>query len=280
MTMTASVPATPVPARNAVSAKPGPFTVETVLEVKHFTDRLFSFRLTRPAAFRFRSGEFVMIGLPKQDGKPLLRAYSIASPFWDEALDFYSIKVADGPLTSRLQHIQPGDEVLLGRKPTGTLVLDALKPGKRLYMISTGTGIAPFASLIRDPETYEKFDEVILTHTCRQLDELRYGEELVAATMDDELIGEMAREKLVHFTSVTRDEGPVKGRVTDMIRSGELATRLGVPALDPAVDRVMICGSEGLLKDVKQICLDANFIEGSNAAPADFVIEKAFVATD
>jgi len=280
MTMTASVPAKPVPARNAISAKPGPFTVETVLEVTHFTDRLFSFRLTRPAAFRFRSGEFVMIGLPKEDGKPLLRAYSIASPFWDEALDFYSIKVADGPLTSRLQHIQPGDEVLLGRKPTGTLVLDALKPGKRLYMISTGTGIAPFASLIRDPETYEKFDEVILTHTCRQLDELRYGEELVAATMDDELIGEMAREKLVHFTSVTRDEGKVKGRVTDMIRSGELATRLGVPALNPAVDRVMICGSEGLLKDVKQICLDANFIEGSNAAPADFVIEKAFVSTD
>ena len=280
MTMTAPVPATPVSVKNAVSAKPGPFTVETVLEVKHFTDRLFSFRITRPAAFRFRSGEFVMIGLPKEDGKPLLRAYSIASPFWDEALDFYSIKVADGPLTSRLQHIQPGDEVLLGRKPTGTLVLDALKPGKRLYMISTGTGIAPFASLIRDPETYEKFDEVILTHTCRQLDELTYGEELVAATKQDELIGEMAAEKLVHFTSVTRDDGPVKGRVTDMIRSGELATRLGVPALDPAVDRVMICGSEGLLKDVKQICLDAKFIEGSNAAPADFVIEKAFVSTD
>ena len=271
--------ATPV-AKNAISAKPGPFTVETVLAVKHFTDRLFSFRITRPASFRFRSGEFVMIGLPKEDGKPLLRAYSIASPFWDEALDFYSIKVVDGPLTSRLQHIQPGDEVLLGRKPTGTLVLDALKPGKRLYMISTGTGIAPFASLIRDPETYEKFDEVILTHTCRQLDELTYGEELVAATKQDELIGEMAAEKLVHFTSVTRDDGPVKGRVTDMIRSGELATRLGVPALDPAVDRVMICGSEGLLKDVKQICLDAKFIEGSNAAPADFVIEKAFVSTD
>tara|TARA_R110000868_G_scaffold2384_6_gene17708 strand:- start:17665 stop:18519 length:855 start_codon:yes stop_codon:yes gene_type:complete len=271
--------ATPV-AKNAISAKPGPFTVETVLAVKHFTDRLFSFRITRPASFRFRSGEFVMIGLPKEDGKPLLRAYSIASPFWDEALDFYSIKVADGPLTSRLQHIQPGDEVLLGRKPTGTLVLDALKPGKRLYMISTGTGIAPFASLIRDPETYEKFDEVILTHTCRQNAELTYGEELVAATRADELIGEMASEKLVHFTSVTRDEGPVKGRVTDMMNTGELYTRLGVPALDPATDRVMICGSEGLLKDVKQICLDHNFIEGSNAAPADFVIEKAFVATD
>jgi ferredoxin--NADP+ reductase len=280
MTMPEPVPAATPVAKNAISAKPGPFTVETVLAVKHFTDRLFSFRITRPASFRFRSGEFVMIGLPKEDGKPLLRAYSLASPFWDEALDFYSIKVADGPLTSRLQHIQPGDEVLLGRKPTGTLVLDALKPGKRLYMISTGTGIAPFASLIRDPETYEKFDEVILTHTCRQNAELAYGEELVAATRADELIGEMASEKLVHFTSVTRDEGPVKGRVTDMMKSGELYTRLGVPVLDPAVDRVMICGSEGLLKDVKQICLDHNFIEGSNAAPADFVIEKAFVATD
>ena len=272
---------TPTPARpaNTISAKPGPFTVETVLEVKHYTDRLFSFRITRPDAFRFRSGEFIMIGLPKEDGKPLLRAYSLASPFWDEALDFYSIKVADGPLTSRLQHIQPGDQLLLGKKPTGTLVLDALKPGKRLYMISTGTGIAPFASLIRDPETYEKFDEIILTHTCRESDELVYGNELVEAVKSDELIGEFAREKLVHFTSTTRDDGPVKGRVTDMINSGELFERLGVPPLDPEVDRVMICGSEGLLKDTKQICLDRGFIEGSNAAPADFVVEKAFVAT-
>ena len=220
-----------------------------------------------------------MIGLPKEDGKPLLRAYSVASPFWDEALDFYSIKVPDGPLTSRLQHIKAGDEVLLGRKPVGTLVLDALKPGKRLYMISTGTGIAPFASLIRDPETYEKFDQVILTHTCRENAELTYGNELVAAVKDDELIGEFAREKLVHFASVTREDGPIKGRVTDMIESGELFDRLGVPPLDPAVDRVMICGSEGLLKDVKQICLDRDFVEGSNAAPADFVVEKAFVAT-
>ncbi|MBO6796111.1 ferredoxin--NADP reductase [Maricaulis sp.] len=270
----------PAREKNKISAKPGPYTIETVLSVKHYTDRLFHFRITRPAAFRFRSGEFIMIGLPKEDGKPLLRAYSVASPFWDEALDFYSIKVPDGPLTSRLQHIQEGDEILLGKKPVGTLVLDALKPGKRLYMVSTGTGIAPFASLIRDPETYEKFDEVILTHTCRELAELKYGEELVAATKEDELIGEMAREKLVHFTSVTRDDGPVKGRVTDMINSGELFNHLGVPAFDPAVDRVMICGSEGLLKDTRQICLDRGFVEGSNAAPADFVVEKAFVATD
>lgn len=265
--------------KNAISAKPGPYTIETVLEVKHYTDRLFWFRITRPDAFRFRSGEFVMIGLPKEDGKPLLRAYSIASPFWDEALDFYSIKVADGPLTSRLQHIQPGDQVLLGKKPTGTLVLDALKPGKRLYMVSTGTGIAPFASLIRDPETYEKFDQVILTHTCREGAELAYGNELVEAVKSDELIGEMAQEKLVHFASTTREDSPVKGRVTDLIESGELFGHLNVPPLDPEVDRVMICGSEGLLKDTRQICLDRGFIEGSNAAPADFVVEKAFVAT-
>ena len=265
--------------KNSITAKPGPYTIETVLEVKHYTDRLFYFRITRPDAFRFRSGEFVMIGLPKEDGKPLLRAYSIASPFWDEALDFYSIKVADGPLTSRLQHIEPGDQVLLGKKPTGTLVLDALKPGKRLYMISTGTGIAPFASLIRDPETYEKFDQVILTHTCRDVAELAYGNELVEAVKSDELIGELASEKLVHFTSTTREDSPVKGRVTDLIESGELFGHLNVPPLDPQVDRVMICGSEGLLKDTKQICLDRDFIEGSNAAPADFVVEKAFVAT-
>ena len=270
----------PVTAKNSVSAKPGPYTVETVQSVKHYTDRLFHFRITRPAAFRFRSGEFIMIGLPKEDGKPLLRAYSIASPFWDEELDFYSIKVPDGPLTSRLQNIQPGDEILLGRKPVGTLVLDALKPGRRLYMVSTGTGIAPFASLIRDPETYEKFDEVILTHTCRQADELVYGTELVEATKQDELIGEMAAEKLVHFTSITQEDGPVKGRVTDMIKSGELFDRLGTPKLDPEVDRVMICGSEGLLHDMKQICIDHGFVEGSNAAPADFVVEKAFVSTD
>jgi ferredoxin--NADP+ reductase len=277
MTMTAATNTT-TPLKNAVSKKPGPYTVETVLSVKHYTDSLFHFRITRPDAFRFRSGEFIMIGLLKDDGKPLLRAYSIASPFWDEALDFYSIKVDDGPLTSRLQNIQEGDEILLGRKPVGTLVLDALTPGKRLYMISTGTGIAPFAALIRDPDTYEKFEQVILTHTCRHAEELVYGEELVAATKDDELIGDLAREKLIHFTSVTREDGPVKGRVTTMIETGELAERLGIEKLNPETDRVMICGSEGLLKDVKAICEARGFVEGSNAAPADFVVEKAFVS--
>jgi len=280
MTAAATDSAQPAPqARpaNKISAKPGAFTVETVKSVKHYTDRLFEFRISRPAAFRFRSGEFIMIGLPDENGKPILRAYSIASPVWDEELDFYSIKVQDGPLTSRLQHIQPGDEILLGKKPVGTLVNDALRPGKRLYLVSTGTGIAPFAALIRDPETYEKFEEVILTHTCRLKSELAYGEQLVANLREDPLIGELVEGRLIHFTSLTREEGAPRGRVTDMIESGELFEKLDRPPLDPAVDRVMICGSMGLLEDMKAICEARGFEEGSNAAPADFVVEKAFV---
>ncbi|MFC7292175.1 ferredoxin--NADP reductase [Hirschia litorea] len=264
----------------ATTAKPaksanGP-TEETVLSVKHYTDRLFSFRLTRPDSFRFRSGEFVMIGLYKDNGKPLLRAYSIASPSWDEELEFYSIKVPDGPLTSRLQKIQPGDKVLLGRKPTGTLVHDALVPGKRLYCLSTGTGFAPFASVIRDPETYEKFDQVIVTHTCREVAELQYGKDLVEEVLNHEFLGELAQGKLVHYGSVTREDYPTKGRITDLMTSGKLYTDLGVPALNPETDRVMICGSMEMLADTKQLCLDAGLVEGSNATPAQFVIEKAF----
>jgi ferredoxin/flavodoxin---NADP+ reductase len=243
--------------------------------VTHYTDQLFAFRVARPASLRFRAGEFVMIGL-EREGKPLLRAYSIASPTWDEGLDFYSIKVADGALTSRLQHIQPGDRVLVGRKPVGTLVTDALKPGRRLYMLSTGTGIAPFASLIREPDVYERFDEVVLTHTCRTGAELAYGRELVAAVRDDPLIGEMARDKLIHFTSVTREDGPVTGRITDLIESGALSAHIGREPLDPSVDRVMVCGSAAMLADLKALCEARGFIEGSNAAPGDFVVEKAF----
>lgn len=254
---------------------PKSVTAETVINVRHWTDRLFSFRITRPASFRFRSGEFVMIGL-MVDGKPLLRAYSVASPSWDEELDFFSIKVPDGPLTSRLQSIKEGDMVLLGKKPTGTLVLDALLPGKNLYMLSTGTGLAPFASVIRDPETYEKFDNVILTHTCREVAELAYGEDLVAKTMDDPLVGEEARAKLKHFTSVTREEFPRKGRITTLIENGELFSHLGLQPFDPAVDRVMICGSMEMLQDCKALCEVANLKEGSNAAPGEFVVEKAF----
>jgi ferredoxin--NADP+ reductase len=246
-----------------------------VVSVRHFTDRLFAFRTTRPAALRFRSGEFVMIGLPNAE-RPVYRAYSIASPSWDEELEFFSIKVAGGPLTEHLQRIAAGDLVLIKKKPTGTLVNDALLPGKRLYMFSTGTGIAPFASLIRDPETYEKFDELILTHTCRTKAELRYGEELVAQLKDDPLIGEYA-DRLVHYTSTTREDSARMGRITTLIKSGELFDDLGVLPLNPVTDRVMICGSMAMLKDVRALVEDAGLAEGSNAAPGTFVVERAFV---
>ncbi|MGC6484494.1 MAG: ferredoxin--NADP reductase [Candidatus Puniceispirillales bacterium] len=248
---------------------------ETVTEVEHYTDRLFRFRLTRPASFRFRSGEFVMIGLPGD--KPVWRAYSIASPSWDETLEFYSIKVPDGPLTEELQKIQPGDTVWFRKKPTGTLVLDALLPGKRLWMFSSGTGFAPFASLVRDPEAYEKFDTVIATHTCRTAAELTYSQDTVTATKADPLVGELAADRLHLVTSTTRDETPVKGRITALIESGLLFESLGVPPLDPAIDRVMICGSMAMLKDLKALVEAAGFSEGSNAAPGQFVVERAFV---
>ncbi len=263
---------------SAAAAKPrspNAPTEEAVLSVQHYTDRLFKFRITRPQSFRFRSGEFIMLGL-EVDGKPLLRAYSVASPSWDEELEFFSIKVPDGPLTSRLQGIQVGDTVLLGRKPVGTLVLDALTPAKRLYMFSTGTGIAPFASLIREPETYEKFDEVILTHTCRLTAELTYGQELVASLADDPLVGEVAPQKLIHYTSCTREAYEREGRITSLIETGKLFEDLGVPALNPAEDRVMICGSMEMLQDVKALVEKAGLTEGSNAKPAEFVVEKAF----
>ena len=254
-------------------------TEEQVLSVEHFTDRLFSFAITRPQAFRFRSGEFVMIGLPKteEQKRPVMRAYSIASPAWDDKVEFFSIKVEDGPLTSRLQKIQPGDTVLMGRKPVGTLVLDALLPGKRLWMFSTGTGIAPFASLIRDPETYERFDEVILTHTCRQVSELSYGLKLIEDLREDPLVGEIIGDKLLHITSVTREDYPLRGRITHLIETGELFEAAGTTALDPAVDRVMICGSKEMIDDTAALCESAGLREGSNSDPKEFVIEKAFV---
>lgn len=249
---------------------------ETVLAVEHYTDRLFRFRMTRPAAFRFRSGEFAMIGLMIGD-KPIYRAYSIASPSWDEELEFFSIKVPDGPLTSHLQKIKPGDTVLMRKKPTGTLVLDALTPGKRLYMFSTGTGIAPFASLIRDPETYEKFDEVILTHTCREVAELKYGFDLMEEIRNHEFLSEIVGDKLKHYPTVTREDYPFRGRITDLMESGRLFTDLGVPPLDPATDRGMICGSTEMLKDTKALLEAAGLTEGANNKPAEFVIERAFV---
>jgi ferredoxin--NADP+ reductase len=263
-------------AANKPARSPNAPTEETVLSVNHYTDRMFAFRITRPGAFRFRSGEFVMIGLEGPNGKPILRAYSVASPSWDEELEFFSIKVADGPLTSKLQLIKPGDKVLLGRKPTGTLVHDALTPGKRLYLFSTGTGIAPFASIIRDPETYERFEQVILTHTCREVGELKYGQDLVAALKDDPLVGEYAR-RLIHYTTVTREPWPNQNRITKCIETGLLFADLEVSPLNPATDRVMICGSLDMLTDTKALVEKAGLREGSNAEPAEFVIEKAFV---
>ena len=249
---------------------------ETVTEVRHYTNGLFKFRITRPASFRFRSGEFVMIGLPNAE-RPIFRAYSIASPSWDEEVEFYSIKVPNGPLTEHLQRIKVGDTVLMRKKPTGTLVNDALIPGKRLYMFSTGTGIAPFASLIRDPETYEKFDQVILTHTCRHIEELKYGEELVELCNNDPLVGEFAKGRLIHYSSVTRDPFPRTGRITDLMESGKLFEDLGVPPINPAEDRGMICGSMAMLNDTKSVLEKFGLEEGSNARPATFVVERAFV---
>lgn len=249
-----------------------------VLETQHYTERLFHFRTERPDSLRFRSGEFIMIGLPEENGKPLLRAYSIASPAWDDTLEFYSIKVHNGPLTSRLQKIQAGDEILVAKKPTGTLVLDALKPGKRLWLISTGTGVAPFASLVRDPEVYEKFDTVILTHTCRDVAELQYSQKLIQDTLEHEFLGELAQPKLRYLATSTREPFPTMGRITTLIDGGELFEQLDVPRWNSSQDRVMICGSLEMCKDVAVLAEKAGLVEGANSAPGDFVIEKAFVS--
>lgn len=248
---------------------------QRVTEIRHYTDRLFSFRLTRPRSLRFRSGEFVMIGLAGADGRPLLRAYSIASPAWDETLEFYSIKVPDGPLTSRLQHITPGDMVILRPKPVGTLVHDALRPGRRLYLVATGTGIAPFASLLRDPETFERYEEIVLTHTCRQRQDLQYGANLIAGLPDDPLVGEFS-DRVRYVPTTTQEDGPLTGRITQWIADQRLSAHLKLPELSPKEDRVMICGSMGLNADMKALLTARGFVEGANSAPADFVLEKAF----
>jgi ferredoxin--NADP+ reductase len=265
-----------MPDQATLIAPPANTYAVAVRTVRHYTDRLFAFTCERPPSFRFRSGEFVMIGLMGET-KPLLRAYSIASPAWDEELSFYSIKVPEGPLTSRLQHIQPGDTILLGKKPTGTLIHDALTPGKRLYLLSTGTGIAPFASLVRDPETYERFEEVILTHTCRTAAELVYGNEIVAAAKADPLVGEQASAQLRHVTSLTRESHTLEGRITNLIQNGALFSALGLPPLDSGADRVMICGSTEMIADTKAIMLARGFKEGATNDPGEFVIERAFV---
>ncbi|AWB48729.1 ferredoxin--NADP(+) reductase [Gemmobacter aquarius] len=264
-------------AKAQTAAKPHLPDAQTVTQVTHWTDRLFSFRVTRPQSLRFRSGEFVMIGLMGENGKPLLRAYSIASPAWDEELEFYSIKVPDGPLTSKLQHIKVGDEIILRPKPVGTLVHDALLPGKRLWFLATGTGLAPFASLMREPETYEKYDQVIMMHTCREVAELEYGRQLVESLKDDPLIGEMVGDKLRYYPTTTRENFPHMGRVTDNLTSGKVFADLGLPAMNPAEDRAMVCGSLAFNVDVKKILEDFGLTEGANSDPQQFVVEKAFV---
>ncbi|WP_096786428.1 MULTISPECIES: ferredoxin--NADP reductase [Rhodobacterales] len=262
--------------QNAAIVKTMP-DAQTVTSVQHWTDRLFSFRVTRPQSLRFRSGEFVMIGLLDERGKPIMRAYSIASPNWDEELEFYSIKVPDGPLTSRLQHIQPGDQIILRPKPVGTLVLDALLPGKRIWFLATGTGIAPFASLMRDPETYERYEQVIMMHTCREKSELEYGRQLVESLKDDPLIGEMVGDKLLYYPTTTREASDRMGRITDNLTSGKVFSDLGIPQMNTAEDRAMVCGSLQFNIDVKNVLESFGLREGANSEPLEYVVEKAFV---
>ena len=251
------------------------FNEERVLSVHHWTDRLFTFTTTRDTSLRFSNGHFTMIGLRVND-KPLLRAYSIVSANYEEHLEFLSIKVPEGPLTSRLQHIQVGDSIIVGKKPTGTLLIDYLLPGKRLYLLSTGTGLAPFMSIIRDPATYEAFDQVILVHGVRQADELAYHDLVVEHLPKHEFLGEMIAQKLLYYPTVTRESYRNMGRVTDLMANGKMFTDLNLPRLDPVHDRVMLCGSPAMLKDLKHMLETWGFNEGSTSKPGDFVIERAF----
>ncbi|MDM7943000.1 MAG: ferredoxin--NADP reductase [Hydrogenophaga sp.] len=254
------------------------FQEERVLSVHHWTDRLFSFTTTRDASLRFSNGHFTMIGL-RVDGKPLLRAYSIVSPNYADHLEFLSIKVPDGPLTSRLQHIQVGDTIIVGRKPTGTLLIDYLLPGKRLYLLATGTGLAPFLSVIRDPETYERFEQVVLIHGVRQVQELAYREYLSETLTHDEYLGEMVQQKLLYYPTVTREPFVHQGRIPQLLADGQVAKDLGIPMLNPAEDRIMICGSPEMLRDLKALAEKLGFEEGSTSRPGAFVIERAFAGT-
>ena len=246
-----------------------------LLTVHHWTDRLFTFTTTRDSSLRFSNGHFTMIGLRVND-KPLLRAYSIVSANYEDHLEFLSIKVPDGPLTSKLQHIKPGDTIVVGRKPTGTLVTDYLLPGKRLYLLSTGTGLAPFMSIVRDPDVYDKFEQIILVHGVRQVDELAYHDLLVEHLPNHEVLGELVSSKLRYYPTVTRESYRNQGRVTELIESGKLFTDLQVPPLDAEHDRVMICGSPAMLRDLKHMLEKRGFKEGNTSTPGDFVIERAF----
>jgi ferredoxin--NADP+ reductase len=262
--------------RNGGDKTMSAFQKETVLSVKHWTDSLFSFTATRDPGFRFQNGQFAMIGL-EVEGRPLVRAYSMASANHEETLEFFSIKVADGPLTSRLQKIREGDQILVGRKPTGTLITGNLIPGKRLLLLSTGTGLAPFASLIKDPDVYDAYETIILAHGCRQVSELAYGERLVENLRQDELFGPLLEGKLIYYPTVTREPFRNRGRITDLIASGQLFGDVGLPVLDKATDRIMLCGSPGMLEELHSMFTGRGFVEGSHSEPGHFVIEKAFV---
>lgn len=252
------------------------FHEERVLSVHHWTDRLFSFRTTRTPSFRFDNGQFTMIGLPAE-GKPLLRAYSLVSPNYADELEFLSIKVPDGPLTSKLQHLKAGDKILVGKKATGTLLLDNLLPGRNLYLLGTGTGLAPFMSLIKDPQVYERFDRVVLVHGCRFIADLAYAEVLTHVLPEDEFLGDEIRSKFIYYPAVTREEFRHRGRITALLGSGQLTADAGLPALDAARDRVMICGSPAFLADITALLKERGFAEGSSNSPGSYVIEKAFV---
>jgi ferredoxin/flavodoxin---NADP+ reductase len=253
------------------------FFEETVIRVHHWTDRLFSFTTTRDLALRFSNGHFTMIGLRGDCGKPLLRAYSIVSANYEEHLEFLSIKVPDGPLTSKLQHIQPGDKIVVGRKPTGTLLIDYLLPGRHLYLLASGTGLAPFLSIVRDPETYARFEKVIIVHGVRQVAELAYQDYLTHELPNHEFLGEMVSRQMLYYPTVTREAFKHQGRITTLLENGRLQSDLSLPAFDRADDRVMICGSPGLLKDMKPMLDGRGFKEGNTSTPGDFVIERAFV---
>jgi len=252
--------------------------VERVLSVHHWNDTLFSFTCTRDPGLRFENGQFVMIGLQQDNGRPLMRAYSIASPNWQEHLEFFSIKVQNGPLTSRLQHLKPGDELIISKKPTGTLVLDDLNPGKRLYLLSTGTGLAPFMSVIQDPETYERFDKVILVHGVRYVNEVAYREFITEHLPNNQYFGEPLKQKLIYYPTVTREPFENQGRLTDLMRSGKLFEDIGLPPINPMDDRAMICGSPSMLEETSQV-LDSFGLKISPRMrePGDYLIERAFV---
>ncbi len=249
---------------------------ETVTGVRHWTPSLFSFTSTRDPSFRFLSGQFTMIGL-EVDGKPLMRAYSMASAHYDEQLEFFSIKAPNGPLTSRLQHLRPGDPILVGRKAVGTLVQDSLTPGRTLYLLGTGTGLAPFASIVRDPDVYDRFERIVLVHGCREVAELAYGEQIVASLVENELLGDLVRGKLLYYPTVTREPFRNHGRITTLLQTDKLTSDLGLDPINPAADRMMLCGSPAFLTDMTALLDASGFVEGSHSAPGQYVIEKAFV---